>query len=105
MRAHAASSRPAGPGWNSYRIASRYGRPRQWFAFALIVRETPGTATPRAKRPLDFGGAVELAYAIGGGSHFPRKSPPPRGKGKTAVVTAGAETEKTGTMTAPEYRW
>src|SRR2546426_6305180 len=98
MGAPAASPRPAGPGWNSYRIASRYGRPRQWFAFALIVRETPGTATPRAKRPLDFGGAVELAYAIGRVIHFPRKSPPPRVKVKTAVVTSAAETEKPVTM-------
>src|SRR2546422_708823 len=104
MGPHAASSRPGGPGWTSYRTASRYGRPRQWFAFALIVRETPGTATPRAKSPLDFGGAVELAYAIGRGIHFPRKSPPPRVKVKTAVGSSGAETGKPVTMPALEYR-
>ena len=105
IRAHAASVIPVGPGWNSYRIASRYGRPRQWFGFALIVRETPGTEAPRAKRPLDFAGAVVLAYATGSVTHFPRKSPPPRVKVKTAVVTSGAETEKPVTMPALEYRW
>src|SRR2546426_3711429 len=104
IRSHAAASRAEVPVWNRYWIASRYGRPRQWFGFAVIVRDTPGTEAPRAKRPLAFAAPVGVAYAIGREIHFPRKSPPPRVNVNRAVVESTTATENPERRPAVRYR-
>src|SRR5438034_8893946 len=105
MRSHAAASRAEAPVWNSYRIESRYGRPRQWFGFAVIVKETPGTEPPRANNPLAFAVPVTVANAIGRATHFPRKSPPPLENVNATVV--GSTTATVNPLISPgfRYRW
>src|SRR5437773_12581514 len=86
-------------------MASRYGRPRQWFAFAVIVRETPGTEAPIAKSPLAFAGPVGPVYAMGRVTHSPRKSPPPWVNVKTAVAAFGARSEERRVGKECRSRW
>ena len=91
--------------WNSYRIESRYGRPRQWFGFAMIVRETPGTEAPGANSPLAFAVPVTVANAIGRATHFPRKSPPPLENVNATVVGSTTATVNPVSRPAFRYRW